>query len=333
MLTYPDGRLMVEKAISGLNVAALERKIVTVVRDQCERFDAEYVLHQAFGDRVEVCVLDDYTSSQSETVAATIERMGVTGPFIAKDSDGYVRVNLNDWENFLVGIDLRKNLEVTNVAGKSFLVLNEQGLIVDIIEKSVCSNVINIGVYGFRSAAEFLDAYRAVSVAWDTERSPEVYLSHVVSFLIGQGSYFAYKEAIDYEDWGLLSDWHRARRARRTYFVDVDGVVFRNKGQYGPVNWDSEDVPLSQNVETLKRLAGRGAQIIFCTARPEGQRGKLEASLSRCGFAGYVLVMGCNHAQRVIINDFAKSNPYPSCRAINMARDEDSLAEYLNETD
>ena len=39
--------------------------------------------------------------------------------------------------------------------------------------------------------------------------------------------------------------------------------------------------------------------------------------------------MGLPHCKRVIINDFAKSNPYPSCEAINLPRNFDNLAEFL----
>jgi hypothetical protein len=41
------------------------------------------------------------------------------------------------------------------------------------------------------------------------------------------------------------------------------------------------------------------------------------------------LIMGLPHCKRVIINDFAKSNPYPSCEAINLPRNSDNLNEFL----
>ena len=42
------------------------------------------------------------------------------------------------------------------------------------------------------------------------------------------------------------------------------------------------------------------------------------------------LIMGLPHCQRVLINDFAKSNPYPSATAINMPRNQDILKEFLS---
>jgi hypothetical protein len=41
------------------------------------------------------------------------------------------------------------------------------------------------------------------------------------------------------------------------------------------------------------------------------------------------LIMGLPHCKRVIINDFAKTNPYPSCESINLPRNSDNLIEFL----
>jgi len=41
------------------------------------------------------------------------------------------------------------------------------------------------------------------------------------------------------------------------------------------------------------------------------------------------LIMGLPHCQRILINDFAKSNPYPSCSAINITRNSNQLREYF----
>lgn len=328
MLTYPDGKLMIEKALDGLDLQGADRIIITTVKEHCEKYGADVVIKQAFGNRVETCVLEDYTPSQSETVALTIKKMGVRGAFISKDSDGYIKVSIDQFDNLLVGANLRKYLEVTNVAGKSFIVLNEQNTVIDIVEKSVCSNIINIGIYGFKFADEFLEAQEAVKSTWDSEMG-EIYMSHVASYMIGQKNYFSYIEAEEYEDWGLIGDWRRVARRMQTYMVDIDGVVFKNKGKYGRVNWNDEDTPLENNVHIIKKLASDGAQIIFCTARPESQRDKLERSLKGVGISWHSIVMGCNHAKRIIINDFADTNAYPSCEAINVPRDGNNLDKYI----
>jgi hypothetical protein len=39
--------------------------------------------------------------------------------------------------------------------------------------------------------------------------------------------------------------------------------------------------------------------------------------------------MGLPHAKRIVINDFAASNIYPSCSAINLHRDTEKLREFI----
>jgi hypothetical protein len=42
-----------------------------------------------------------------------------------------------------------------------------------------------------------------------------------------------------------------------------------------------------------------------------------------------MLIMGLPHCKRVVINDFANSNPYPACESINLPRNSDNLTEFL----
>lgn len=328
MLTYPDGKLMVEKAVEGLNMPFSGRVIVTILEEHCRKYSADLVVAQAFGGKAEVCVLDGFTQSQSETVAMTIRKMGVSGPFVSKDSDGYVKAEIGRPGNFLVGVDIRGRRGIRDVGAKSFIVLDGQRGVADIVEKSVISNIICTGVYGFDSAESFVEAYEDLKSSWQPGKG-EIYLSHVISHLIGRRSAFMYHEAEDYEDWGLLSDWYRVLRRRRTYFIDVDGVIFKNKGKYGPVSWDGEDEPLANNISVINKWAEQGAQVVLCTSRPEKYRKKLEESLERHGISWHSIVMGCNHAQRVIVNDFARTNPYPSCVAVSIPRDADELDKYI----
>ena len=331
LLTHPDGDLMLEKVIDGLEIQNLDRTIITIVKDQIKRYEADLILKQAFGDKVEICILDDYTKSQSDTVLETIKNMDVSGSFIAKDSDCRVSIEIDTFKNFLVGADLRKHSDVTNIPGKSFLILNEQNMIIDIIEKSVSSNVINLGVYGFRSAELFIEATHQLKEIGSPDNHDEFWLSHIVSYLIGKEEFFDYKETNHFDDWGTLNEWLDMRRKHKCYFVDVDGVVFKNKGEFGSVNWNTEDIPIIENINFLKKISEKGGQIIFCTARPESQREKLEKSLKTNGLTWHCIIMNCFHSQRVLINDYAPSNPYPSAIAISLERNEEDLKDLLSD--
>jgi hypothetical protein len=157
----------------------------------------------------------------------------------------------------------------------------------------------------------------------------EPFVSHVVNEALRAGIRFRGVLGRDYHDVGTLAAWNAFRRDRKSYFVDVDGIVFRNAGAFLPPFWDDPDVPLARNVEALKALSRRGAQLIFVTARPEHHRAKTEAALRALGLRWHAIVCGVNHSGRVLINDFAPTNPYPSAVALNVVRDQDDLDRLL----
>ena len=109
MLTHPDGKLMIEKSIEQLNIDIFDRIIITIVKPHDEKYDAGLIMYQVFQNnpKVEVCVLDDFTSSASETIYQTIKKMNITGSVVIKDSDNIVKVNLqNNIKNMIVGYDI-----------------------------------------------------------------------------------------------------------------------------------------------------------------------------------------------------------------------------------
>ena len=324
MLTHPEGKLMVEKAIDGLSSNSFDRTIITILREHAEKYESELWLKQIFGNKVEVCILEEPTNSESETIYKTIIQMKVEGAFCVKDSDGYISVNLSG-ENFVVGKDIREMPYLTNVPGKSFVLKNEQNILTNIIEKSVSSNHISIGLYGFSDTKQYINKYLELS----NLISDEIYPSHIISSLIGEGSIFRYLEADKYHDWGTAKEWRNDALRLSTYLVDIDGVVFKNKGKYGSKNWSGNDIPLVSNINKLREIQKNGGQLIFVTSRPEDFREKTEASLQEQGLSWHSIIMGCFHSQRFIINDFASTNQYPSCIAINIARDGDDLENFI----
>lgn len=329
MLTHPDGELMIEHAIKGLNSDIFDRIIITIVEPHNKQYDAKLVLEQVFGDnkKVEICLLDDFTKSASETVYLTLEKMNVKGAFVVKDSDNCVLVDVpNPITNSITGYDLNKHPDVSNIPAKSFLLVNEQNIIQDIIEKKVVSNIICLGVYAFKDAQIFIDGYKELL---KNKIDGELFISHVISYLLGTNKeVFEYIEAKRYDDWGTLNEWTRVQKDYRSYFVDVDGVLMKNCGKFGAVNWDNNKEIILENMQTIKKLQDKGGQIIITTSRPEKYRKDLEEILAQNGIKPYCIIMGMNHASRVIINDFAPTNPYPSAVAISLPRNS-LIGEYV----
>ena len=331
MLTYPDGKLMIEKALEKINTEVFDRIIITIIKPHDEKYEAKLIMEQVFKNnpKVEICMLNDFTSSASETVYLTLKKKNVKGAFVIKDSDNRVEVNFNkSIKNAIVGYNLHEHPNITNIPGKSFLIINEQGIIQDIIEKQVVSNIICLGVYCFENASDFIKAYDEMHTK---KILGEMYISHVISYMLASNNYvFLSILAKSYDDWGTLSEWKEVQKKHRTDFVDVDGVLMKNCGKYGKRNWYNNAETLPENIEVIKKLQNEGAQIVITTSRPEEFRTNLEKILKKNGINPYAILMGMNHAARVVVNDFAPTNPYPTGIAITLPRNS-SIKGYFNE--
>jgi hypothetical protein len=173
MLPASDGKPMICAAVGGLPIN-LDDLIVTLLREHEDRFDATAGLALAFGRRIETCILEQPTSSQSETIAKTLLATRLNEPFLAKDADGsFTTATLNDEKNFVCVSSLNR-CDLMNPRNKSYVVVDETGAITSIREKVVISDLFNVGGYFFRSPRQFLDYYErltknrsTVSGAWD----------------------------------------------------------------------------------------------------------------------------------------------------------------------
>jgi ribonucleotide monophosphatase NagD (HAD superfamily) len=157
----------------------------------------------------------------------------------------------------------------------------------------------------------------------------EIFVSHVVLRALSLGHPFEATTVEDYVDVGTIQAWTAFRDQQPTLFVDVDGVVFRNRGAFFGKLWSEVNEPLTNNIQVLKSLLAKGAQLIFVSARPELHREQLESDLRMAGLTWHALIMGCLHSRRYLVNDYAPSNPYPSAVAVNVRRDQDDLYEYF----
>ena len=332
LLTAPDGQLMLHKALGGLPLEQFERIIITLVRRHDELHEARLILSQALPRTlpVEICLLEDFTSCVAETVLLTLQRMQVAGAFAVKDCDNQVRIRLpQPLGNHLVGYDLQRHPDTPAIPSKSFIIADDQGRVQDIVEKRVVSPVICVGLYCFAAAEPFSAACARLLEEAGTGGGGELFLSHVISRLLhAQQLPFTLLEAEAFEDYGTLAEWRRLQERSAAYFVDLDGVVLENRGAFGSRSWHAAAAVLEDNVRRLRELQERGAQLIVTTARPEEQRTSILQLLAAQGLQVHALIMGLSHAPRVLINDFAPTNPFPSARAVSLPRD-GRLRDYL----
>ena len=319
---------MIDMVLEAMDYRQFDRTVITVLKKHCERHNVDVILRQIFDNSIEVLVLENETSSAAETVFQSITQAEIEGDVIIKDTDCIVRSAIPARTNFIVGLSINENSPVDRIQSKSFIVKDDNDVILDIVEKEVVSDVICVGVYA-TDARQFASAYAEICRSDIFQRAGELYVSHVMSYLMLQKKVlFHYLEADDFVDWGTLEDWQKEAGKHKTYLLDIDGVILKNCGKYGDRNWANTFEPIAENVRVVKRLSDEGHEIIFMTSRTEEFLERFRQFLAEQGIRCKTIVSGCLHGKRIIVNDFAASNPYPSCEAVTIRRN-DLLEHYL----
>lgn len=326
LLTAPTGELMLEKALRSIDAYRDRRIVIGALSEHLHQMGGIGAIRRALGGAPEIVEFADVTKGPAMTVAEMIRRAAVSGPVFVKDCDSWFLPPPDPFDNEVCVVDLRQSPNTRNIPGKSFVLMNENLIVEEIREKYVCSPYISVGGYGFADAAEFVRNYGRLSQDFS---DAEPFVSHVILESIRQGQVFKGLPVEGYFDVGTLEAWNEYRQSACLHLVDIDGVVFRNSGQYTPPLWDDEDVPLKANVATLRKLQQGGAQLVFVTSRPERYRVKTEAALRAVGLTWHAAIFGVLHSRRMLINDFAPSNPYPSAVAVNLVRNGDDLEKYI----
>lgn len=330
LLQHPEGRTMLAAGLSGLPGERFDHAVIVSLHDFFHDLDRARLAAEVEGALrcpVEFVLLDSPTPSMVATVTHGLETLRDDRPVVIKDTDNLVGVlggALPLGENFVTYASLHNNPDV--VAGnKSYVELDSHDFVTNIVEKRVISSDFNSGLVGFATASVFLSAARSLTGA------AEVYVSDIVRAILADGAAVRGVEAERYIDWGTLEDWRRYCRSFATLFIDLDGVVGLNEHPLaaGDGGWHRIR-PIQENVDALLQRQATGRHtLIFTTSRSGQFRTAVEAELRGLGFDGFQLVMGLPHARRILINDFAPTNAFPSAEAINIPRDARWLEEML----
>lgn len=328
MLTHPNGNFMALEAIASLDLDAFERLCFVCL----EEHEQEFHFRKGFEEELEqagllsrstIVQLPTPTRDQPETVYQGILAAGVRGPVFVKDSDNQFSAR-SSGGNHICYADLN-NMGLIQPNCKSYITVNEFGSVTNIIEKKVISQLFCVGGYGFADADELCKTI--ASLGHNRER----YMSNVIYQRLLEGDTFEAIPAEHYSDWGTLEDWERYKRKFGTLFIDLDGVIVKHSAAHFPPYYGESGL-IEDNADVVRELHDGGRfQIIITTSRPERFREVTEKQLKDLGVSYHYLIMGLNHAKRIVINDYSRSNPYKSCDAINIKRNGGDLREILRD--
>ena len=325
LLTMPDGKLMIEKSVEKLDLSCFDRVVLTCLKEHVDAYLTESALSdilRVIGHKnIELCMLDEATTSQSETVAKTIELADISGPIFVKDCDNMFAYSASGTNEIAV-LDLN-DVGLIDAKNKSYVTTDSLGNVLNIVEKQVISNNFCCGGYGFDSAENFLGHYKSI------EKSGETYISHIIYSMLMKGEGFAIKKASSYIDWGTLREYRHYTKSFLTLFCDVDGVLLYNGSKFGEKGWGTE--PIAENLQTIAKLQSESRlYLVITSSRPESEIEYLKKRLEEFSVYPDRYVMGLPHTRRILVNDFSPTNPFPSAMSVNLERDSKLLSSVLD---
>lgn len=296
---HPEGKLLAEKAIEGIFSENYNRIVFSILAEVNHKYDAKNKIINELGKRysVDVVILPKSTTGPAETVYKTLEYGNITGEIVVRDSHDFIRIKKDVYGNFIAGLDLtRYEKSIEELRTKSFIVLNEQNQVLDVIEKHFRSDVISVGLYGFKSSDEFKLAFEHLS----DKNYPikKLYVSHIIAYLIGyRQKVFNCVEVKEFEDWGTLNSWSKVQKRYVTCFLNMDTIC-------------GHTIPFGKEIiETLKKASLEGCRFIFFSALNDVCVSEFEIYLRHNNVNVLAVISGCTNSKiRIIAEDIETLN-------------------------
>jgi dTDP-glucose pyrophosphorylase len=326
MLPDHDGIPMVVRALEGLP-ARPDDLVFTLLREHEERFDAVAGLERAFGQKVNCVVLEKPTASQSETVMETIRRANVSEPFLVKDSDNFFELSSIEETYNYVTVSSLNDFEQINARNKSYVQIDQDGVIINIREKQVISDLFSVGGYFFNEPDAFLatfDELRTVS----EQSGTELYISEIISHMILNGGAFQAKRAQRYQDWGTVHEWRAKLERHRVFLISIDGFLFERGSRYFEPAF--EEVAVNPGAaEAVREMAGLHHTVIYLSIRPPELETLTRAQLRSHDLPDGQIIFGCGVAQWALVTAAHPSLPFDTSRAFEITPDDVNILDKL----
>lgn len=320
LLTMPDGKLMIEKLVERIDLSIFDKVVIVCLQEHLEQYTSENMVLESFERSTsvvpELVILEQPTSSQSETIYQAIKQGNIDGSIFIKDCDNVFSCQPEPI-NSVATIDLN-DIELVDAKNKSYVEVDSLGIISNIVEKEVISNFFCCGGYSFQSADKFCQVFESIN------SEKEVYISHVIYKMLMSNEEFIRKSASNYIDWGTLREYRHYCKKHITVFCDVDGVLLKNGSKFAKNGWKTSG--LESNLKKISELQKEGGLFLVLTSsRPESEIDYTVSELAKFGVRVDRCLFGLPHTRRFLINDYSATNPYPSAVAINLERDRETL--------
>jgi hypothetical protein len=201
-----DSLIMVACSIKGLPIDDYDKVCVVILEEHEKKYNATKEIEDNFEkiglkDKLTVSIIK-VSDSAADTVSQCITQESIEGLIIIKDCDDYFTVD-GIGPNEIATVSLNDCGKI-HASNKSYVSKNEEGLVLNIVEKQVISSDFCCGLYTFQQAKKFIEAHNEIKSYGSLD---EIYISNIIFQLILQGESFKILKANNFIDWGTQEDW------------------------------------------------------------------------------------------------------------------------------
>ncbi|MEY4331384.1 MAG: hypothetical protein RLZZ196_122 [Bacteroidota bacterium] len=201
LLESGSGKLMYERAVEPF----IDTNSITIgiLKAHNDLYQVENTIKKTYGNKIAVVVLDKETTGPADTVYQIVSKIGLTEEeILIKDCDSFFNHDYQEG-NYICVTSIMQHEILRNLAAKSYIVSNDQGIITSIIEKQVVSDKFCVGGYKFESAILFCDAFEKLK----DNHIEEIFVSHCIEECLNNEHIFKESLVRDYVDVGTAEAW------------------------------------------------------------------------------------------------------------------------------
>ncbi|WP_456310196.1 glycosyltransferase family 2 protein [Serratia proteamaculans] len=174
---------MIEVVVNNLKPNQPHRFIFICQQEHLNRYDYEVELKRIAPGCI-VIGIDGITEGAACTVMYAEEYIDNDQALMIANSDQWVDININDYLNTMTADDL-DGLIMTMKADDakwSFVEMNEQGMVTNVVEKVVVSDEATVGIYNYKHGKDFCRHVKQM-IAKNERSNGEFYVAPVYTYM------------------------------------------------------------------------------------------------------------------------------------------------------
>jgi NDP-sugar pyrophosphorylase family protein len=181
-----QGYPMIQVVIDNLRPSRSHRFHFLILRDHDETYDLANML-MSWAPGSTITYVDEVTEGAACTVLLARQEIDNENPLMIANCDQYIDASIDTYLEDQDGADGLIMTMWADDAKWSFVLRDDTGRVVEVIEKEVVSNEATVGIYNFARGADFVSAADAMILA--NERvNGEFYVAPVYSRLAAAGA-------------------------------------------------------------------------------------------------------------------------------------------------